>query len=204
MFPLDVTIPVSVDVIQVPKLKVNASINKVTTVKEGEKTLVFSTSMTKGINFKNFNDRYNGGTAWFRRYHGGKARHIKHYVSTHLHEERPDNVIIHVGGNDLPTKKYAPVPVAEIADHIIQMAQTCDMYGAKKVCISSVLPRKAKYMQHRCKDLHLCRKNDFIFINNSDINLDHLENDGVHLNKSGTELLENNFLNVLNARVLRI
>ena len=40
--------------------------------------------------------------------------------------------------------------------------------------------------------------NDFIYINNDRIGKDNLWNDGIHLNKSGTIILANNFIDVLN------
>ena len=83
-------------------------------VKDGHTTIVFSTSMTKGIRLREFNSWYENGTARFRRFHGAHARHIKHYLSTHMEGVTPENVIILAGGNDLPTKKDNPRPVEEI------------------------------------------------------------------------------------------
>ena len=100
--------------------------------------------MTKGIRIKEFNRFFKGGTAFFRRFHGAKARHVKNYVSTHLEEEQPDTVIIHAGGNDLPTRKNNPTPVLEIANHIIEAGQICASYDVDNIYISSVINRKTR------------------------------------------------------------
>ena len=173
-------------------------------VSEGTKTVIFGTSMTKNIDYNDFNENYNKGTARFQRWPGGKARHFKYYVAPHLAEERPDTVIIQAGGNDLPTKKSSPTPVLDIANHIIDAAVVCRKYDVRNIFISSVMPRNLPYMQHRRRDLNmllknLCTINNFIFIDNSNILLkEHISNDGVHLNHSGTVILANNLLQYLN------
>ena len=172
---------------------------------EGKKTIVFSTSMTKGIRLNDFNDSYNEGTSQFYKFHGGKVRHIKKYVPIHLEEERPDSVIILAGGNDLPTSKKNPTPVSEIADHIIDMGLMCTRYHVSNIFISSVLPRSAAYMQARRNQLNkilreLCKAHGFTFIENENIVLkEHIWKDGVHLNNQGSDLLARNFLFHLNA-----
>ena len=71
-------------------------------VKGLKTTMVFSTSITKGINVQEFNDAVVNGRAEFHKFRGKKAQHIKHYIKSHLSIERPDRVVIHIGGNDLP------------------------------------------------------------------------------------------------------
>ncbi len=119
-------------------------------VTEGKKTFIFSTSMTRSIRINEFNEFYEEGTAQFYKFHGAKVRHIKHYVTAHLAEGRPDSVIILAGGNDLPTHKNNPTSVLDIANHIIDTGMICAGYNAK-VYISSVLPRQQAYMQTRRK-----------------------------------------------------
>ena len=80
-------------------------------VKYGKTTVVFSTSLTKGINVRHFNEVYKIGTARFRRFHSAKARHIKHYVLPTLIEEKPTVVLLQCGGNDLQTSKANPIAV---------------------------------------------------------------------------------------------
>ena len=65
--------------------------------------------MTKQIGVERFNNCFNSGTARFQRFHGGKARHFKDYLPTHLNEEKPDTVILQVGGMIfLPEERIPP------------------------------------------------------------------------------------------------
>ena len=175
-----------------------------------KKSMIISTSMTRGIGVQYFNQKYyKQGTATFHRFHGGKARHIRNQVETHLHEERPDAVIILAGGNDLPTKKRNPTSINGIANQIMDIALMCKKYSVTDICISSVLPREEAYMQLRRKDLNdvlksLCEIYNFHFINNDIgdgriILSEHIDSDGVHLNPLGSELLAHKVGTVLNS-----
>ena len=171
---------------------------------EGKKTLVFTTSISKNIQKNEFNRHNKNGDAYFRRFPGAKARHMKNYISTHLEEERPDTIIIHAGGNDLPTSRENPLPVLDIANDLIEAAQTCKLSGATQIMVSSVLPRKAKYMNIRCGELNgilknLCYLYDFTFIDHEGyITTKHLSKDGVHLSDEGTRQLAKDYLHYLN------
>ena len=161
--------------------------------------------MTRSIRINEFNKYYRSGNAEFRRFHGGKVRHIKDYVPTHL-KNPPDSVIILAGGNDLPTPKEKPVPVLEIANDIIEAGIICEKHGVQEIYISSVLPRKVSYMQRRGNELNdilksLCYLHNFTFIDNYNITHEHLLQDGVHLSNFGSDILANNFLDLLNGDV---
>ena len=125
-------------------------------VREGKKSVIFSTSMTKVIRIKEFNEAYTGGTAEFYRFHSGKSKHIKKYVEIHLDEQRPDSVILLAGGNDLweCTRRINPTPVREIAEHIIEAGKTCKRYNVEKIYILSVLPRGLFYLQIKRQELN--------------------------------------------------
>ena len=172
-------------------------------VTEERNIMVFSTSMTKGIRIREFNQYVENGNASFRRFHGAKARHVKNYVTTHLSEEHPDTVIIQAGGNDLPTQQGILTPVDVIAENIIETGQICRTYGCKDILISSVMTRKTPYVARRALELNnilkgLCDAYNFIFINNSNIQREDIASDGVHLNENGTVKLAKNFINSLN------
>ena len=169
--------------------------------RDGPTTVIFSTSITKGLPFTDFNEKVNGKVD-FRRFHGHKAKHIKEYVWTHLEELSPSQAIIQMGGNDLPTPRDKPVPVVDIANHIIQTGVICRNYGVKKVCIGGVTLRKQQYTHHRRRELNnhlrsLCKLHKFVYINNDDIGLEHLY-DGTHLTDEGSNILCDNYTYVLN------
>lgn len=68
-------------------------------------TLVFTTSISKGIHPPRFNRKYEHGFASFARFHGAKAEYMPAYVVPRMSKEKPAVVIIQAGGNDLPDNK---------------------------------------------------------------------------------------------------
>ena len=171
------------------------------TVEEGEKAMIFSTSITKGIDVRRFNKAFDRGTADFERFPGKKAHHLKNYLKTHLEEKRPNCVILQGGGNDLPSS----TPVADIADDLLEAAGTCKRFGVKKICIGGVPARPG--LQKRCYELNRilerrCKARNYVFINNKHVLLAHLY-DNVHLDDHGSAILANNYLDVLNTPIVR-
>ena len=175
------------------------------------KTTIFSTSMTRGIDMGKLNGKYINGRATIHRFHGGKARHIKHQIGTHLDEEWPDVVVIQCGGNDLPTSRHNPKPVLEIANHIMDIVEVCRTYSVKEIIVCNVLPRESFHLQLRRKELNdilrsLCSLQNVRFLDN-DNHADEGRNivlskhiaDGVHLNSAGDDLLMRNLIDLLNS-----
>ena len=67
--------------------------------------------------------------------------------------------------------------------------------------MSNLVVRKDKHNDKGMKVNDLlfikCREQSIGFINNSNIGMNHLNNSGLHLNESGTNMLANNFLKVI-------
>ena len=171
------------------------------TVREGRKIVVFSSSITKGIDNKAFNDDLHGSsTAEFVRWPGKKAEHIKNDVKPHLTQGKPQAVIIQAGGNDFGRAPFnGDVSVHEIADHLIETADACKRHGVRDIYIGGVVTRKG--LQKRIFELNdilkeKCRLRGFNFIDNENIFIAHLY-DGVHLNAHGSNILKNNYLSAL-------
>ena len=169
-------------------------------VEEGEKTVVFSNSITKGINADRFNNAYRG-TAEFIRFTGKKAQHMKNDIKEHLEKIRPDSVIIQSGGNDLATS----APTADIAEQLIEAAAVCQRFGVSKICIGGVVTRPG--LQGRCININntlrrRCRARNYVFIENNFIFLNHLY-DNVHLDEHGSKILADNYLDVLEPPIVR-
>ena len=181
----------------------NRNYNEV--VKQGREICIYSTSITKGIKKKDINDLYVGeGTISFRRFHGAIARDVKKYIGVHMEEESPASVIIQTGGNDLPTPRSNPLPVSEIAVEIIKSGLLCQRAGVENIYVGGVLLRRPYYTQARCRELNdilreECKKHGFIFIDNSNINMGHVQDDGVHLTHEGSEILRDNYSFYLNS-----
>ena len=123
------------------------------------------------------------------------------YVTPRISDERPETVIIQGGGNDLRFINDS-VPVETIADHVIEAGMVAKRYNVSNILIGGVTTRKRREEKDRCEALNevllnLCREHGFIFIDNSDIEDEHLYLDGVHLNDRGTKILADNYLNSL-------
>ena len=111
----------------------------------------------------------------FQQFKGKKAKDIVRYMIPHLEDEHPTSVVLLAGGNDLPNKDILMVQIRKVADCLVDGAKLCKtQYGVENVYISSVMPRSHSDFQgnrHRLNELlkELCRENDFIFIDNSNI-----------------------------------
>ena len=107
-----------------------------------------------------------------------------------------------MGGNDLQDLYY-PEAVTKLASDIMETGLICRERGAENVLIAGVPVRSYHYTWERCRSLNgelkeLCLRNNFTFIDNSNITHNtHLHHDGVHLNRDGTRLLANNYLDCL-------
>jgi lysophospholipase L1-like esterase len=167
-----------------------------------KKTLIFSTSITKHIDQERFNAAYKNGEARFQRWPGGKVEHIKNYIKTHLEKEKPDTVMIQIGGNDLQRgDRRDPATITSIANDIIETAQICRANDVQHIFVGGVTVRKPRWTWDICKALNnslegQCRLRDFNFISNTDISPHDLY-DGVHLNESGVSKMANNMLSSL-------
>ena len=174
--------------------------------KDGEETIIFSNSITKGIRVRELNHWFDGeGALSFRRFPGGLSHHVKSHIPTYLEEVGPKSVIIQSGGNDLPSIRGNLIPISDIASNIIESGEICRNYGAKNIFIAEVPVRLKSYIQERCHSLNallkeLCEQHDFTFLDNSNITTAHLYQDGVHLNNEGSDILANNYLSYLNYR----
>ena len=123
------------------------------------------------------------------------------YIVPHLSEEKPDIVIIHCGGNDLPTPSKRPVMLTTIANEIIDTGLLCRKAKVKNIAIAGVTIRETPFLKKRCEELNdllrsMCKLNNFMFIDNSEITEEHLF-DGIHLNQDGSKILAENYLSAL-------
>ena len=104
----------------------------------------------------------------------------------------PTHIILHVGMNDVPTKK-APEQIAEnIVNLAIKLKRNCD------VSISSITARNDQY-QRKSADVNRvlkekCREKKLQFLDHGNtITVRHLNASKLHLNKRGTQILSNVF-----------
>ena len=164
------------------------------------KTIVISSSITRGINANGFNKAYRG-TAKFERFNGRTAEDIKNYIPLHLSRDVFDSAVIAVGGNDL---SKASTSIDTVAENVIATGLVCKEYHVKDIYICSILPRKHNGFESRRSKLNdilqaLCNIFGFTFIDNGNIKLDeHIDRDGTHLTKRGSSALCRNIVQHLN------
>ena len=124
---------------------------------------------------------------------GSTTSDMKEYVKPLL-KRKPEEIILHVGTNSL-----RDLDVKACADEIIELARSVG--SSVKVSISSIIQRsdnqqlnkKASKVNAAVKSL--CTNNGFTFIEHTNINSDHLNRSGLHLNKEGTKNFAVNFIN---------
>ena len=123
----------------------------------------------------------------------------------HLEDGDANTVILAAGGNNIPKHRASLKELHDIANSLIDGALDYrNKYGVSKVCISSILPRAYCDFQANRHQLNgilkdLCKKNNVLFIENSNIILKrHIHYDGVHLNAAGSKIFRENLLSVLN------
>ena len=164
-------------------------------------TTILSDSIPKRFNMKDFNESMNDGRTYLKSFPGAKASHLKHYALPTLRENKPDMIIIHVGYNDLCTRDE--VDVNKVAKEIIDVAKTCIDHDVSTVYISSIICNRNYKKQQLIDKVNErlkqeCEHENFIFIENSNIEKKHLWKDGTHLNEIGKTILSNNFIDYLN------
>ena len=107
----------------------------------------------------------------------------------------PDKMILHVGTNDLKS-----TTARNIADSIINLVtQIKEDSPATSVGVSGLLLRTDNVeLAHRAREVNsvlnaYCNRNRIAFFHNTNICAEHLNMKGLHLNKQGTTLLQENF-----------
>ena len=81
----------------------------------------------------------------------------------------------------------------------MKIAKTANENGLEQIFVSSITSRHDQRLQNRANEVNsilkeLCSRNNIIFIDNVDINNEHVCNDGVHLSENGLEILATNLL----------
>ena len=132
---------------------------------------------------------------YLKHFSGANIEHMKSYVIPSKSFDN-DLVILHVGTNDLRENKTAK----QIATNIIELA--IDMKSEKnEIMVSGIIARNDKYNVKRSEVnkflISLCSTYNFNFIDNSNINVNHLNTSGLHLNYNGTYVLGGNLVNAI-------
>ena len=174
------------------------------------KNLTISTdSMCRSIRVRDFNDKIrNAGikdlSCSIHKFPGASASEISHYSKKNIEDDEADAFLVVAGTNSLRGKNSMDGPSdKDIACELINMGQNARAQGVRTILISGIISRRGMHYQKRILNINrmvyeLCSELDFIFIDNSNIFIQHLdEKDGLHLNYLGTDILKQNILRAL-------
>lgn len=163
---------------------------------------IFSDSIPKNIKMRKFNSFIRHGRANLKVFTGATAKRMNHYVIPTLAEETLDAVIIHVGINDLLSKKEEALNEKKLVEEIIKIGERFRACNVEDVFVSGITYSSKVDTQTLNRvnyDLQIrCKQHGFIFIDNANIEYEHLWKDGIHLRASGNILLANNLIDSLN------
>ena len=108
------------------------------------------------------------------------------YIKPNL-ELSPDQVILHVGTNDLKQKEPQ-----QVADSIVDLARQIENSSEASITISELVPRRDKFNEAvTTTNVHLkshCRQNGWELIQHRNISKKGLNQGGLHLNVKGNQI----------------
>ena len=168
--------------------------------------VIFGDSIPEGINIRNLNTRLSTANCKCRFFGGATSKHFHHYMQPMLNKKnvKTDIAVLHMGTNDILN---AEGDKDLIAESIIDIAKEYVRLGVKDVFVSSVMVnarRSSAFISTVDNILQdKCAVHQFHFVDNSNIKKEHLWKDGLHLNRSGKDLLMNHLLRSLNNFFLR-
>ena len=108
------------------------------------------------------------------------------YLKPNL-ELSPDQVILHVGTNDLKQKEPQ-----QVADSIVDLARQIENSSEASIAMSELVPRRDKFNEAvTTTNIHLksyCRQNEWKLIQHRNISEKGLNQGGLHFNVKGNQI----------------
>ena len=189
--------------VAVKKLTENKDVNSVENIINNERTdkapsgekrvFIVGDSIIKHINGYEISGKLENCKVFVRPCHGATIRCLEDHVKPVL-RENPDEIIFHIGTNDLPSGKGNK----DIAEAIINLAMSVKTQS-RGVSISGITVRKDKH-QNKVQEINdqlrdLCQANNINFIDHSkSIKPQHLNKSRLHLTRRGTSILSTTFV----------
>ena len=164
---------------------------------------MLGTSMVKGITRNEFNSCLKKYNTRFIPLIGATIKQMETYVKPIIQDDTPDVLILHIGCNDISNKNMS---ANDRAEGIINIGGYCKEHNVN-VTISSLICRSQKHFQHRVNAVNTmlmngCKNYGLGYIDNSNIEVGFLAQNGLHLNEIGKSCLANNFINFINRYIL--
>ena len=137
------------------------------------------------------------GKAKLQCFPGATSNQLLHYLDVNLHDNNTESVILHVGVNDV-LQDCTETNINSFINNFQEMAKKCRSYNVKNVFISGIVYTErvnVKTLENIYdKVVSLCSKLNLRYIDNRNINANHLFKDRLHLMESGKTILANNFI----------
>ena len=149
---------------------------------------------------KKLNNKLRGASASIGDFRGVTIKHLKHHVLPSLVDSTPDIAVIHGECNDLGYKNKEALSTDNIVNAILKL---CQSHGVQDIFISSLICRKNNLQNNKVNAINIllrsaCDSLEFHFMDNSSTARNHLADDWMHLNYSGTGVLLENIAFCLN------
>ena len=165
-----------------------------------KKVLIATDIMAQRIKKKEFYEQINGH-ATLKCFAGATTRYLQHYMLPHIIEECPSTLALHVGTNSLYDNQKTP---EQIANEVIDAGRMAKKFGVDNVIISSLIIRRSPmWIERKRREVNniikdRCVINNFLFLDNSNIILDDISHDKVHLCDSGSAKFAKNLTSAIN------
>ena len=159
-------------------------------------TTILGDSMIKDIKGWKLNKSLKEDFIVVKSFPGATIECMTHYVKPSINQ-KPDRFVIHIGTNDLKTDKTP----SKIVKEIFNLSKSVHMDTKAPVIISGIVPRgdnlkgKAEAVNELLK--RKCVETNVAFIDHENIDIYKLNGSKLHLNKSGTNTMAKNFLQLL-------
>ena len=102
-----------------------------------KKTIIFTDSIPKGIRMREFNYFIKNSTAQMKCFPGATSKDLNYYVIPTLQNNSYDQVLIHVGINDLLNSDKPDHQ--SLSQNIMSVIQKCKDSGIAEIIISSLV-----------------------------------------------------------------
>ena len=109
-----------------------------------KKSYIIGDSHLNRIRKHQFKESTAKAQVYVKSFSGANTNQLDYYVvPLLLVDEKPDNVVIHIGSNDITKFNYNNVNAEELAHRIINIGLKCRSYGVSNIAVSSILKRSS-------------------------------------------------------------
>ena len=165
--------------------------------KDRKTVVVLGDSIVKYVQGRNLSTKVRSVVKSFS---GSRVDHMFHYMKPTL-ELKPDEIILHVGTNDLKysSPEYVAERIADLGHNIVAELHTTKVTISSLTCRSDNMLLNDKVVQVNSYLNTYARQNGWSILSNSNITASHLNASGLHLNINGTNILSSNFSKHINS-----